>query len=367
MAEDQVVTCGECGGKNRIQTSMLARGVRARCGYCDAPLPIYGEGSDVALLRPAVIERGPRDRPRQGRWFFGFLTGLIVTTVALYFLDRRIDLQAIEIGGTRIADVVDRSWDRLLAFFDRDSEVAEPDPEPSPPATDDSSAAGPDPEPDPAPAQDSFAAEPDPEPSTAPAENDSRGGIATRSDATSATSAEPLAAVETEEVMVSIPSPDDSTAPTTSPTAYPLPSPPTSIAEEPAAPELVREPISPGIVFNETGREGVAPLNIVTPDGQDYFVKLVDSATGEDAVGLYVRGGSTAKFNVPLGIYDIRYASGTTWYGLEDLFGPATTYAEANRTFDFRKEDDQYAGYTLTLIMQEGGNLDTRTIEGDAF
>jgi hypothetical protein len=130
---------------------------------------------------------------------------------------------------------------------------------------------------------------------------------------------------------------------------------------------LTPVPIEQGIVSNATGREGLAPLNIVTEPGRDYFVKLVDPATGADAVAIYVRGGSTAEFQVPLGSYEIRYASGSTWYGPEELFGPDTQYAKADQTFDFREDPGGYVGYTLTLIMREGGNLSTSAIAPTAF
>jgi hypothetical protein len=47
----------------------------------------------------------------------------------------------------------------------------------------------------------------------------------------------------------------------------------------------------PGVIYNRTGRPLVAPLEIVTKPGHDYYVKLVDLATGLDAVGIYVNGG----------------------------------------------------------------------------
>ena len=100
------------------------------------------------------------------------------------------------------------------------------------------------------------------------------------------------------------------------------------------------------MLYNNTGRDALAPLNIVTNPDLDYFVKLIDVTTGENAMGIFVRGGSVAEFEVPLGSYEVRYASGLTWYGLGDLFGPETSYAKAAETFAFTEDADGYVGYT---------------------
>ena len=58
---------------------------------------------------------------------------------------------------------------------------------------------------------------------------------------------------------------------------------------------------------------------------------------------------------------------GTTWYGAKYLFGPETTVAKADKTFDFRTEDDKVSGYSVELIKQEGGNLETKNIALEDF
>ena len=144
----------------------------------------------------------------------------------------------------------------------------------------------------------------------------------------------------------------------------PLPEP---APAEPAAAPLVPQPVTPGLLYDWSGQEAVAPLSIVTSAGRDYYVKLVYAGTNDAVIGLYVLGGVTQDITVPLGTYEMRYASGTTWYGYTDLFGPETAYAKADTTFDFREETDGYTGYTVELILQEGGNLNTLSIGPEQF
>jgi hypothetical protein len=134
-----------------------------------------------------------------------------------------------------------------------------------------------------------------------------------------------------------------------------------------ATPNLTPVIQYPGILYNRTGRAGVAPLNLVTREGADYYVKLVDITNGKDAVGIYVFGGQGFEVLVPLGSYEMRYASGKTWYGLANLFGPGTRYAKAHDIFNFRATPTGYAGYTVELILQSKGNLRTTSIRPEQF
>jgi hypothetical protein len=47
---------------------------------------------------------------------------------------------------------------------------------------------------------------------------------------------------------------------------------------------------------------------------------------------IFVRGGENVETLVPLGSYYVRYASGTTWYGHDHLFGDYHTgYSKGRR------------------------------------
>jgi hypothetical protein len=123
----------------------------------------------------------------------------------------------------------------------------------------------------------------------------------------------------------------------------------------------------PRILYDYTGNTPLAPFTVVTSPGQDYYVKLVYEGTSSAAIGIYVQGGISNEVLVPLGRYEMRYAAGTTWYGLADLFGPDTVYAKALDVLDFREEANQYSGYTIELILQEDGNLDTQPLGPGEF
>jgi hypothetical protein len=152
--------------------------------------------------------------------------------------------------------------------------------------------------------------------------------------------------------------------PNVAPEAFP------PLAEAPLAPppvDLIPELVYPGILYDWTGADPLAPFTIITSPGQNYYVKLVYEGTDTAAVGIYVEGGVSNEVLIPLGRYEMRYASGTTWYGLANLFGPETIYSRALDVFDFHEEADQYTGYTVELILQEGGNLSTEGLTAADF
>jgi len=124
-----------------------------------------------------------------------------------------------------------------------------------------------------------------------------------------------------------------------------------------------------GVLENRTGRSAEAPFAINTSPGADYYLKLVDATTGRDAVTIYVQGGKPLKVSVPLGSYRLRYASGETWRGPAHPFGPGdlTSYNASDSVFNFAVSSGYVNGYTVELIRQVGGNMDTRRISPSQF
>lgn len=123
-----------------------------------------------------------------------------------------------------------------------------------------------------------------------------------------------------------------------------------------------------GVLARFTSEEAIAPLRIVTPQGEDnYYVKVVNAYTGAPALTLFIYGGQSFDTEVPLGVYVIRYATGKTWLGEERLFGPKTSYSQADKTFNFAIEGNQVSGYTVELIRQQAGNLRTKSISAQQF
>ena len=59
-------------------------------------------------------------------------------------------------------------------------------------------------------------------------------------------------------------------------------------------------------------------------------------ADAKDQIMIYIRGGDPFTTKVPLGSYYVRAASGNTWYGEDDLFGPNTAFFKLNKSADDR-------------------------------
>ena len=125
----------------------------------------------------------------------------------------------------------------------------------------------------------------------------------------------------------------------------------------------------PGVIWNKTLLLPQAPFEIETDYGTDYYIKLVDAETNDDAMAIYVVGGQDLEVLVPLGYYKMRYAYGETWRGEQHLFGPGdlTTVEEALENFDFNRSFKGFSGYTVRLIPHITGNLPTRHIARDDF
>jgi hypothetical protein len=114
-------------------------------------------------------------------------------------------------------------------------------------------------------------------------------------------------------------------------------------------------------------RQAIAPFAIVTSVGSNYLVKLINVATNKPCLTVFVRGGSPLEFDVPIGKYEVLYASGDKWYGDSYLFGPSTSYSKASDTFDFRVDGSRISGYSITLYKVRNGNLQVRTVSAEEF
>jgi hypothetical protein len=123
-----------------------------------------------------------------------------------------------------------------------------------------------------------------------------------------------------------------------------------------------------GETQNYTFGEAIAPFKIQSQAGSNFLVKLADANTGSTAMTIFVRGGENVETLVPLGSYYVKYASGTTWYGYDHLFGDYHTgYSKADEVFDFTVDGDTVRGFSITLYTVEGGNLSTSGITASDF
>ncbi len=138
---------------------------------------------------------------------------------------------------------------------------------------------------------------------------------------------------------------------------------------------VVRELLKPyrqsppdhGTVTKESLKEAIAPLQILTRTARKYyFVKLVDWTTKETIMTGFIHGGTPLNIEVPLGSYGLRYGVLEDWYG-PSRFGPEAVFSRADERFDFIREGDQVQGYSVELILQTAGNLETEQIPPEAF
>jgi hypothetical protein len=111
----------------------------------------------------------------------------------------------------------------------------------------------------------------------------------------------------------------------------------------------------------------VAPFEITAPFGENCMVKLVDATTARPVLTVFIRAGSTATIDAPLGGYVLKYALGEKWYGPTYLFGPTTGYGKANEILYFYDEGSRYVGNVIRLQKAAGGNLRTESIPASEF
>lgn len=132
--------------------------------------------------------------------------------------------------------------------------------------------------------------------------------------------------------------------------------------DDQVSPKLTPVAISTGVV--KRAKKAVAPLKIITAEGYNYFVKLVDM-NNQTVMTMYIVGGEPFETKAPLGAFKIRYVAGHIWYGEEDrrFFGkpPNTIGSKADELFEFSVQQSEtetiYSGHTIELILQTNGNL----------
>ncbi len=119
--------------------------------------------------------------------------------------------------------------------------------------------------------------------------------------------------------------------------------------------EVVRKPNS-----NSVRR---CPLSVEVTGDDAYYIHLKALHFSMDTMGFMVAPGSSVELDVPTGRYEIYYATGKTWYGVGQKFGPDTAYYKCDGTFQFTET----SGWALELYKQVGGNLGTEKISANDF
>jgi hypothetical protein len=108
-----------------------------------------------------------------------------------------------------------------------------------------------------------------------------------------------------------------------------------------------------------------APLMVTTPQGEDYFLKLVARGTHKVVMTAYVAGGDTKNFLAPLGSYDVYYEQGKVWCGSIKEFGQNVRLMKLEGAFDFTDTGTSYSGITLKLGTPDGNLLSTEVSDAE--
>ncbi len=142
--------------------------------------------------------------------------------------------------------------------------------------------------------------------------------------------------------------------------------------------EKETKPVPPtGDLQPRRSRNAIAPFNIQTKPGSNYLVKLVNVANSKDQIWIFVRGGEPYSTKVPVGHYALRVASGYSWYGREELFGPNTrffrlrgkrgTSVDGPMVLEFKKGRNRIVGNSLNFESSVDGNMEQEAMTRSEF
>lgn len=156
-----------------------------------------------------------------------------------------------------------------------------------------------------------------------------------------------------------------------------------TVAETVSSPQLQEQRSYNGMIIHSPTVKAIAPLTVETSGSNSYYVVLKCIECDADEVSyqsrknerlckrrdisFFVSAGKTAEVDVPLGKYEIYYATGETWYGEDYLFGPTTQRYKCDDTFIFEINGDYVEGWTLTLYAVYNGNMDSDPVSEADF
>jgi hypothetical protein len=121
--------------------------------------------------------------------------------------------------------------------------------------------------------------------------------------------------------------------------------------------------------FPETGvikkrfPEGSGHLKIKTKtENNNYYVKLINYEDHQESLAAFIRSGSTLSVQLPPGAYELRYAAGPNWYGMEYLFGTSTSYGKLPMPVIISEKTRAIGAVAVELIPSQHGSLKTNII-----
>ncbi len=122
-----------------------------------------------------------------------------------------------------------------------------------------------------------------------------------------------------------------------------------------------------GTFWTFTSQPRIAPFKITTQSGSRYYIKLVDASSKATAITIFMNGAQTIHVDVPLGTFEVRWASGWIWYGPKYLFGPKTQCTKGMDLLTFARDGDYVSGHDVTLYKVPNGNFETTDVDVSEF
>ena len=122
----------------------------------------------------------------------------------------------------------------------------------------------------------------------------------------------------------------------------------------------VTEPRS-GTILSGMEVDDGSEITITASGGQSCVVKLKTSS-GVTRLSFYVRAGETITVRVPCEYLYVYFASGSTWYGNNHLFGENTSYSMDDKICNFVDYTWEY-----TLRPVSSGNFEQTPIDAEDF
>lgn len=105
-------------------------------------------------------------------------------------------------------------------------------------------------------------------------------------------------------------------------------------------PQPVAQPVS-GTILSGYAPKDASQITVTLENTGSSVVSLKDSS-GRTLLSFFVRGGDTVTVDVPAEKMYVHFASGTTWYGEEVLFGDDTVYRKDDNLTDFTQYSWEY-------------------------
>lgn len=109
-------------------------------------------------------------------------------------------------------------------------------------------------------------------------------------------------------------------------------------------------------IFRSAAPRAAVSLRIrIAPGKGHYLVKLVNLDERQEAAFAFIRSGSVLALRLPFGIYELKYASGETWFGPECLFGSSAQYGRLQRFILLTEKENAAATSTIELPSGASG------------